>query len=340
MLNIYNVNMFLTKIKDFTMKNVSFLSVLAILTVPAFAQETKIQTVSDTVDVVEQNESVVAEQYAQQFEQPKMNTEQKSSNPKIRFPHGLQLGVGVSPSSGLNGFVGYNNKNFESFWWKRFGFRFDFASYSPIKSRLNKKINSYVGDEGIEIDDNLKVNNARIDAKHMGAIIDFYPFGDTWFLGGLRVSGGYMKGDLELKADIHGTKKIGNIEFELGGRKYSYDGNEMKGTAQVNWKYSGPYVGTGFDLGIFRGFKLFLDAGVVFADNHAKVDLDVPLDDLKDITVPGDVISIVENSTNPIVQNAYNQYIKAKQDALSDAQKELDKVDYYPIVKLGFMYRF
>lgn len=321
------------------MKKISFLSVLAILTVPAFAEEVKTPVVSDNA-VAEQTESAVVEEVSKQFEQPKIEQE-TPSNPKTRFPHGLQLGLGVSPTSGLNGFVGYNNKNFDSFWWKRFGVRFDFATYSPIKKRLNKEINDYMGEDGIEIDDNLKVDNAKINAKHIGALIDFYPFGNTWFLGGLRLSGGYMTGDINLSADIKGTKKIGTIEFELGDRKYSYDGNEMKGTATAKWKYSGPYIGTGFDLGIFRGLKMYFDAGIVFTDAHAKVDLDVPLDSLTDITIPGSPISnIVANSSNPAVQAAYNQYVQAKADALKEAQDEMDKLDYYPIVKIGVMYRF
>ena len=36
--------------------------------------------------------------------------------------------------------------------------------------------------------------------------------------------------------------------------------------ADFHWKYHGPYAGLGFDLGIWRGFKFFMDAGVVFAD--------------------------------------------------------------------------
>ena len=255
-----------------------------------------------------------------------------TSNPNAKFPNGLQFGLGVSPTSGLNAFIGYNNKKFDSFWWKRFGVRLDFATYSPIKNRLNRSINNSIGDEGIKIDDNLKVNNVNINAKHIGALIDFYPFGDTWFLGGLRVSGGYMTGNIDLNADIVGTKKIDEIEFELGGRKYKYDGSDMRGKSTVNWKYSGPYLGTGFDLGIFRGFKLYLDAGVVFADNHAKVNLDVPITaDLKDITsgTPQAITGAIET-----------KFEEAKAKALKEAQDEMDKVDYYPIVKLGFMYRF
>ena len=254
------------------------------------------------------------------------------SNPNAKFPNGLQFGLGVSPTSGLNAFVGYNNKKFDSFWWKRFGVRLDFASYSPIKNRLNRSINNSIGNEGIKIDDNLKINNVAINAKHVGALIDFYPFGDTWFLGGLRVSGGYMTGNLDLNADIFGTKKLGEIEFELGGRKYKYDGDTMRGKSNVNWKYSGPYLGTGFDLGIFRGFKLYMDAGVVFTDNHAKVNLDVPItSDLKDITsgTPQAITGAIEA-----------KFEEAKAKALAEAQSEMDKVNYYPIVKLGFMYRF
>ena len=316
------------------MKKISCLAIMTVLTLPVFAEEV-VAPVEET-PVVEQNESAVVEEVAKQFEQPKLNV----SNPKTHFPHGLQLGLGVSPTSGLNAFVGYNNKNFDSFWWKRFGVRLDLATYSPIKNKLNKEINEAIGDEGIKIDDNLRVNNAYINAKHFGALVDFYPFGNTWFLGGWRLSGGYMTGNIDLSADIKGTQKIGAIEFELGGRKYSYDGSEMRGKANVNWKYSGPYLGTGFDLGLFWGVKIYMDAGVVFAGNHATADLNVPLDSLKDITVPGVAIDVSENSPVPEVQEAYRQYKNAKAKALADAQKEMDKVDYYPIVKLGFMYRF
>lgn len=308
------------------MKKISFLSALTVLISPAFAEET-IKPVTEPM-IVEQNESVVANDVAKQFEQPKY---EKYSNPKTRFPHGLQLGIGVSPTSGLNGFVGYNNKNFDSFWWKRFGVRFDFATYSPIKNKLNREINDTIGNDGIKIDDNLRINNANINAKHFGALVDFYPFGNTWFLGGLRLSGGYMTGNLDLGADIQGTKKIGQIEFELGGQKYVYDGDVMQGKASVNWKYNGPYLGTGFDLGIFRGFKLYFDAGVVFTSGHARFDLYVPLDGLKDAT-----------TGLPVAGDAALEsiYETAKAKALKEAQDEMDKIDYYPIVKLGFMYRF
>ena len=194
------------------------------------------------------------------------------SNPKSHFPHGLQFGVGVSATSGLNGFIGYNNKNFDSFWAKRFGIRFDLASYSPIKNKLNRRINDAINDKGVEIDDDLKIMNVALSGKHLGAMVDFYPFGNTWFLGGWRISGGYMAGNLDVNSDIYGTSEDGKIKFELGDGRFYYDGYEAQGKAKFNWKYRGPYLGTGFDLGLFLGFKIYMDAGVVFADRTAKID--------------------------------------------------------------------
>ncbi len=279
------------------------------------------------VKEIEEVEEVKEEPKYPMFEEPKY---EEPSNPKIRFPHGMQFGVGVSATSGLNGFIGYNNKNFDSFWAKRFGIRFDFASMSPIKSKLNKRINKAIGDEGVEIEDALTIDNFKLDAKHYGAMIDFYPFGDTWFLGGWRVSGGYFTGKLDLDADLHGTQKVGKIEFELDGKKYSYDGDEMRGKAMIDWKYKGPYAGTGFDLGLFCGFKIYFDAGVVFTDKTANINLDIPLDGLKDELGT----AVVEGSAE------YNQFMQDKDKALEDARKEIKDYPYYPIVKLGFMYRF
>ena len=356
------------------MKKISMLSILSALIAPAFAEtesavlygdpaniEQGVAANADVAQTAQAEAQAVKEQKTEsvkevkEVEKVKVETEfqkqtetaqgqqidsfkakeqifePKSSNPDVKFPHGLQLGLGVSPTSGLNAFIGYNNKKFDSFWWKRFGFRLDMATYSPIKNTLNRKINDSIGDDGIKIDDNLKIDNVNINAKHMAALVDFYPFGDTWFLGGLRLSGGYMTGNLDLNADIKGKFDGTDIEFELNGKKYSYSGKDMMGKANVNWKYSGPYLGTGFDLGIFRGFKLYMDAGVVFADNHAKADLNVPLDGLKDVAAG---LPVKGDAT---LEAAYET---AKAQALAEAQKELDKVDYYPIVKFGFMYRF
>lgn len=248
------------------------------------------------------------------------------------FPTGMQIGVGLSATSGLNGFVGYANKNFDSFWWKRLGVRFDFASTSPIKSQVNSLVEKYVGDEDIEIGDELKIATPTIKAKHVAAMIDIYPFGNTWFLGGWRLTGGYYKGNIEANSLVTSTSLPGGeYEFELGGTQYKYVG-AMQGKAKIDWKYSGPYAGTGFDLGLFAGIKIYLDAGVVFTSKKAELDLDIPVEGLKQ----WDGSTWVSVNT-PALEAALET---AKQQELDDAQKEIDKIKFYPIVKLGFMYRF
>ncbi|MBO4480118.1 MAG: hypothetical protein J5742_00645 [Alphaproteobacteria bacterium] len=243
------------------------------------------------------------------------------------FPGGVQLGVGISATSGLNGFVGYANKNFDSFWWKRLGFRFDFASTKPIRSNINSLIEKYVGDEKIEIGDDLEIATPTLKAKHVAAMIDIYPFGNTWFLGGWRLTGGYYMGNTSISAAISGTESS-NGEFELGDERFKYTDGVIHAKAKANWKYSGPYAGTGFDLGLFYGIKIFFDAGVVFTSKSAALDLDIPTDNLQQWDGSD------WGTLNP------SDLETAKRKELDEAQKEMDKIKFYPIVKIGFMYRF
>ncbi len=86
---------------------------------------------------------------------------------------GLQFGTGISGTSGLNMFLGYVNKDLLSFWLKRIGVRFDFATTGPVKTTINNEIKRAIDADGIEYDGGLFVNNIGISAKHMAAMIDF-----------------------------------------------------------------------------------------------------------------------------------------------------------------------
>ena len=166
----------------------------------------------------------------------------------------------------------------------------------------------------------------------MFAVIDFYPFGDTWFLGGLRFSGGYYNGDLKLTADL--TAKNGvlanDAEFKLGDTWYKYTAGDTKGLALAKWNMAGPYAGLGFDIGLFAGLKIYFDAGCVFTNETAKLDLQIVEANLQQSTDNGNTWTTVN------IPDLHNE----KAAALADAQKKLDKYPYYPIVKLGLMYRF
>ena len=219
---------------------------------------------------------------------------------------GVEFGVGVplvTPLTGYNVFVGYTNKKARSFWGKRFGIRADFTIPSALKltGTMSDRTDGKTGydidargkimgfdaklsdfsskeihikeikddrDQQIYIGQDAADLSLKVDNKNMGLLIDFYPFGNTWFLGGIRLTGGYYLGDL----DISATAKINNdinYSYNIGHSNNVLHAQITKDShvgADFHWKYHGPYAGVGFDLGIWRGFKFFMDAGVVFAD--------------------------------------------------------------------------
>jgi hypothetical protein len=128
-------------------------------------------------------------------------------------------------------------------------------------------------DSTVSIGQNAADVSLDIKNENMGLLVDFYPFGDTWFLGGIRFSGGYYLGDLDVSANV----KINNdIEYRYRvGHAGDYIRAQIQNGSRIgadfHWKYHGPYAGLGFDIGIYRGFKFFVDAGVVFA-NRPHVD--------------------------------------------------------------------
>ena len=72
------------------------------------------------------------------------------------FPNGMQFGVGVSGTGGLNVFAGYYNNSLLPVWLRYFGFRIDFASSEPIKSAIDSAIDHYMRD-GISVGDGVKI---------------------------------------------------------------------------------------------------------------------------------------------------------------------------------------
>ena len=344
------------------MKKVSLFALLSLITLPVCATDAPVATtenatvqseikpVAESVvpDAVQPETDAVSQPVAEPVPEsapvekvatPEVKPETKSepkiaetekSESKGSFLDGVQLGVGVSATGGLNGFVGYVNKNAESFWGKRFGVRFDFATTQPVESVINDALDSVIGDKGIDIGDNLAISHAKMDAKHYAALVDFYPFGNTWFFGGWRLTGGYAFGDMNLGADVAGTFDglSDRYEFELAGNKYAYTGNTAHGTANMDWKYHGPYLGTGFDFGLLAGLKIYVDAGVVFTNRAAELSLNVPTDNLQQFNgTTWDPVDVPELDA-------------AIQETLSDAQDTLDDFKFYPMVKVGLMYRF
>ena len=216
---------------------------------------------------------------------------------------GYEFGVGVplvTPFTGYNFFVGYVNKKADSFWGRRLGFRADFTVPSDLRLQgtisdaeknkyavdfsgkvmgFNVKLSDF-SDKKVEFDafkDDKKQPisigketsdlTLEIHNQNIGFLVDFYPFADTWFLGGIRFSGGYYIGDFKISANLDFNNDV-NYSYKANAQNYLYaqieKGSELG--VDFHWKYHGPYAGIGFDIGIWRGFKFFVDAGAVFAN--------------------------------------------------------------------------
>ena len=243
------------------------------------------------------------------------------------FPSGLAVGVGASMTSGLNLFAGYHNSFFDSYWARRLGVRADFATSDPLKSAIDSAIESYMK-EGRDVGDGVKIDEGKLDAWHGALFIDYYPFAGMW-----RMTGGYMWGGATLNSSVFGEIEQAPSQrfyFYLAGDHYYYNGNNFDGAATINWNYHGPYIGTGFDIDLFCGFALYIDAGVVFTNRPAKLSLDIPQSQLyiynEDAGVWGPV-------TIPQLDADIAR-------AERDANRDLSDFKFYPMLKLGFLYRF
>ncbi len=242
---------------------------------------------------------------------------------------GVQVGAGFG-TTGTNFFAGYANLESEYWLLRHFGFRADIGTTDLFDISMNTLANeglNYVDGLG----DIMEARDTKMKAEHLGVLVDFYPFS-----GSFRISGGYLDGNTNFNsvADITALDSFGApIEFELSGTQYRYDATGLAGNATFNWDYSGPYLGTGFDIGMFAGFKFFIDAGVVLAESSGKLDLTVPETGLE--VFEGGAWEIVE--TDPV---ATAEFERLKNEALKDANQDLEELKVYPILKMGFMYRF
>lgn len=243
------------------------------------------------------------------------------------YQNAFQAGVGLSITGGLGVVGGYYNPELANSVLRYFGFRTSLSTTDPLKSAIDSLIERFMKD-GRDVGDGIKIDEGKLDAWHGNLFLDYYPFRGPW-----RLTAGYAWGAIELDSKIFGTIEGAPTQrfyFYLAGDHYYYNGNNFKGSATIDWNYHGPYLGTGFDFKIFCGFSFFIDAGVVFTNRPAKLNLDIPHEQLyiynKETGVWGPVaIPILDRD----VANAQR-----------DANRKLSDFKFYPMLKAGFAYRF
>ena len=246
--------------------------------------------------------------------------------PVYAFPDGLQIGFGVSALGGMNVLVGYRYMNSDSLGGK-FAARFDFADTGPLKSAIDSALDHIMRD-GIDVGDGVKIDDGKLDSSHYAMLVDFYPFDSGW-----RITGGYLWGNMKLDAAIKGVVSDAPSQrfyFYINGDHYYYNGNQFNGSVAIDWDFYGPYFGTGFDIGLFCGFRLFMDIGAVITNQPAYLDLDIPHEQLY-------VYDKEIQTWSPVTIPQLDSDVAT---AKSDANQKLSDIRVYPMVKMGFVYRF
>ena len=240
---------------------------------------------------------------------------------------GLRVGFGVSALTGLNVSAGFYNYDPDSYVGRHFGVRIDYANIDALKSAIDSAIDSFMRD-GKSVGDGVQIDNGALESWHTSLLLDCYPFSGMW-----RITAGYAWGSAKLNSDIFGEIEHApnqRFYFYLAGDHYYYNGNNFGGMASIDWKFHGPYLGTGLDIDLFCGFLLFLDAGVVFTNRPAKLYIDIPHEQLY-------MYNKDTGAWNPITIPALDNDVAR---ATREGNDKLSDFKFFPMVKVGFMYRF
>ena len=247
------------------------------------------------------------------------------------FLEGVSLGVGAGVLGGPNIQLGYRiPRRSYNFWKNRFGFRIDYNSWDLIKD----KVDSYFEKHSIEVDGNDFYGSLK--GTNYGALIDFYPFGDTFVLGNLRLSLGYYTGDFSIGGRL---VKLNSEHFSINGFDYEVNGTAVL-DAMLKSDIKGPYVGLGFDMGLLFGLKLYFDAGLVFT-KEPEITTNITGSATLNITHGNTNIA-----NNVDIMDPNGPYYDRIENLLEDTKKEYEdelsdiKQPYFPMVKFGLMYRF
>ncbi|WP_100642309.1 hypothetical protein [Alteromonas facilis] len=203
------------------------------------------------------------------------------------------------------------------------GLEADYAFNEKWNGRI--QFNSYTYDDDFEEDD---INyTGEIDLSSIGALVDYRPFS-----GAFRLSAGVYSNSNEL----NGTAvSLGNEVFDIGDLSYrgsSTDPLTLTTNVELGDGTAG-YLGVGWGNTYGNGFKFSFEVGVLLSGSPT-----VSLDATGSAQLVGvdNVTFDVNDSTNPFavqLQQEVEQEARNLEDDISD-------FEYYPVISVGFAYRF
>ncbi|HRP35213.1 MAG TPA: hypothetical protein PLI48_04940 [Gammaproteobacteria bacterium] len=171
--------------------------------------------------------------------------------------------------------------------------------------RLTDAVNLRGGYYAFDYDTDLEEEGVEYDGdlrlRNAALFADWHPFG-----GAFRISAGGVQS---------GNKFLGSADGELEVGDNTYTGQLE---AEVSWSGLAPYLGIGFGNAMRGGRLSFsFDLGVMFTG-------------APDVRLDGSV-------NDPALEDAFAEDLARERANLED---ELSDAKYYPVVSLGFAYRF
>lgn len=170
-----------------------------------------------------------------------------------------------------------------------------------LTDSVNLRGGYYAFDYGTDLEEDGVEYDGDLRLRNAAVFADWHPFGGTF-----RLSAGGVQSGNEFQGTADG-------DIEVGDNTYA-----AQLQADVDWSGLAPYLGVGFGNAMSGGRLTFsLDLGVMFTGSP-EVRLDGSVDD-------------------PALEAEFADDLERERANLED---ELSDVKYYPVISLGFAYRF
>lgn len=171
----------------------------------------------------------------------------------------------------------------------------------PLTDSVNLRGGYYAFDYGTDLDEEGVEYDGDLRLRNAALFADWHPFG-----GAFRLSAGGVQTGNKFKGSADG-------DLEVGDDTYA---GQLE--AEVSWSGFAPYLGVGLGNAM-RGVVLSysFDLGVMFTGSP-------------DVRLDGSV-------NDPALEAAFAEDLERERANLED---ELSDAKYYPVVSLGFAYRF